>query len=304
MFFHGSPSRIVVQAEMVPYIWYLMKYLHAKWMKQTLIALFMILAGICYSCSRQNEEGLFFGREKTGVIDLKESDAGGVGADKEAGGESRSADDQDGSLPEERRSPEDGTLADAGREPDEGGAFGENPTADKNGISDENSGESAWSDTCFVHICGAVADPGVYELPGDSRIYQAVEAAGGLLPEADERLLNLAAPIVDGMKITVFTREEAGSVSEADVISVPATSPLSGLPGIGNTGSENRSGQVNINTAGKDELMTLKGIGESRAEDIIAYREKHGFFQKIEDIMKVPGIKDGAFQKIKDDITV
>jgi len=62
--------------------------------------------------------------------------------------------------------------------------------------------------------------------------------------------------------------------------------------------------KVNLNTAGKEQLMTLTGIGESRAEDIIRYRQEHGPFERIEDIMNVSGIKEGAFQKIKDSITV
>ncbi len=139
---------------------------------------------------------------------------------------------------------------------------------------------------CFVHICGAVERPGVYELLEGSRVFQAVELAGGFLPEADESGLNLAALISDGMKILVLTREEAETASAQEG------------EGAG------KQGKVNINTASEKELMTLKGIGESRAKDIIAYREKHGRFSKIEDIMQVPGIKDGAFQKIKDDITV
>ncbi|MDO5349063.1 MAG: ComEA family DNA-binding protein [Lachnospiraceae bacterium] len=287
-----------------------MKYLHAKWMKLVLTALFMILAGICYSCSRQTGEELFFSRGKTGVIALSESSAGNEKEEsgKEGGQSAEDGFGQEGDqdFGENRISGQnaDEDLFSEIQDPNGSEASGKSQGSGEGLDDSRSSRESASADTCFVHICGAVARPGVYELAGESRIYQAVEAAGGLLPEAEERLLNLAAPIVDGMKITVFTKEEARSVSEADVISLPASSLQPGLAGTGSTGSENGTRQININTAGKDELMTLKGIGASRAEDIIAYREKHGFFQKIEDIMKVPGIKDGAFQKIKDDITV
>lgn len=157
--------------------------------------------------------------------------------------------------------------------------------------------------SCFVHICGAVNVPGVYELPRGSRIYQAVDMAGGFLPEADQSFLNLARPVADGMKITVLTIQEAQTAVQDQGISFPGNE--AGLPGDGQTGGALAEKiKVNINTAGKEELMTLRGIGASRAEDIIAYREKHGSFQKIEDIMKVSGIKDAAFEKIKDDITV
>lgn len=153
--------------------------------------------------------------------------------------------------------------------------------------------EESAADGCFVHICGAVYCPGVYFMPRGSRIYQLVEEAGGFLPEADQAYLNLASPVSDGMKVTVLTQKEAETAPEDIGIVFPSVQ-----------GQSSPEAKININTAGKEELMSLRGIGESRAEDIIAYREKHGFFQKIEDIMKVSGIKDAAFEKIKENITV
>lgn len=138
--------------------------------------------------------------------------------------------------------------------------------------------------TCFVHICGEIVNPGVYELPEGSRIFEAVEAAGGFTDLASEASLNLASVISDGMQIVILNREEVRERQEA--------------------AEYLEAGLVNLNTASKEQLMTLPGIGESRAEDIIRYREESGGFQTIEDIMKVSGIKDAAFQKIKDSITV
>ena len=137
---------------------------------------------------------------------------------------------------------------------------------------------------CFVHICGEVNAPGVYELPEGSRIFEAVEAAGGFTEEASEESLNLAGVISDGMQIVILSEDEAKRQLEAEEYMA--------------------SGLVNINTASKEQLMTLPGIGESRAEDILRYREESGGFETIEDIMKVSGIKDAAFQKIKDSIVV
>lgn len=137
---------------------------------------------------------------------------------------------------------------------------------------------------CYVHVCGEVNTPGVYELPEGSRIFEAVDAAGGFTAEAAESSLNLAETIADGMQLVVLNKEEAQNAAEIAV--------------------EQAAGLVNINKASKEQLMTLPGIGESRAEDILRYREESGGFQKIEDIMKVSGIKDAAFQKIKDSITV
>lgn len=137
---------------------------------------------------------------------------------------------------------------------------------------------------CFVHICGEVEKPGVYELEEGSRVFQAVEAAGGFTEEASQSSMNLAETIADGMQIVILSKEEAEAVQAA--------------------AEESAAGLVNINQASKEQLMALPGIGESRAEDIIRYREESGGFQRIEDIMKVSGIKDAAFQKIKDSITV
>lgn len=139
-----------------------------------------------------------------------------------------------------------------------------------------------------VDVSGCVVNPGVYMMPEGSRVYEAVEYAGGFLPEADKAYLNLAAVVIDGQKLLVLSKEEAATASKSQWQS-----------------SENEtSGKVNINTATKEELMTLSGIGESRAKSIINYRESHGGFSAIEDIMNVSGIKEAAFEKIKDSICV
>lgn len=152
------------------------------------------------------------------------------------------------------------------------------------------------TESIVVHICGAVVNPGVYELPKGSRIFQAVEAAGGFQEEAGQDFLNQAALLSDGVKLYVPTMEEMedirGNLSESFWENTSE--------GI----SEENSGLVNINTADEEELCTLTGIGSGKARSIIDYRENNGNFQKIEDIMKVEGIKDGLFRKIRDSITV
>ncbi len=153
--------------------------------------------------------------------------------------------------------------------------------------TDSETGEELSS--IFVYVCGEVNSPGVYELPAGSRLYEAVEAAGGFTEDADDRVHNLALPLKDGTQVTIYSRFEAETL--------PAALRY-GASG------DNGSGLVNINTASKTELMTLPGIGEAKAEDIIRYRENNGDFKTIEDIMKVSGIKDSGFQKIKDRITV
>ncbi len=134
----------------------------------------------------------------------------------------------------------------------------------------------------YVYVCGAVACPGVYTLSPDDRVVNAIEAAGGVTQQAYIVNLNLAGTVSDGMRI--YVPDSSGALDNPDG---GATQSL-----------------ININTATRAELMTLPGIGQSRADDIIAYRKSNGSFRQIDDIMQVPGIKEGAFSKIKDYITV
>lgn len=153
---------------------------------------------------------------------------------------------------------------------------------------------------CYIHICGAVSHPGVYCLEAGSRIFQAVEAAGGFTKEAAEGYLNMAEPVTDGMKIIVPKQEELSGLEIYGMEGENAGSFVKEPGGSRQAGVE----LVNLNTASKEELMTLTGIGESRAEDIIRYRETYGPFETIEDVMQVTGIKDAAFEKIREEITV
>ena len=143
--------------------------------------------------------------------------------------------------------------------------------------------EESTSPELFVHVCGCVRRPGLYRLEAGSRIMQAVEAAGGFDKKADQEVWNLAAPLEDGMQIRIPAKGEKGEKPES---------------------ANDSSSLVNINTASAAELITLKGIGEGRAKDIVDYREQNGSFHRIEDIKSVPGIGPGIYEKIKEAITV
>ena len=173
-------------------------------------------------------------------------------------------------------------------------------------LSDASSEETK---TLVVHICGAVSAPGVYELPAGSRIIDAVEVGGGFLPEAEEACCNLAEEIVDGCQIYIMTKTESCVDGQTEKKAGIQTSPDSDMQTTdrnvrSNSATALENGLVNLNTADVAALMTLPGIGESRAKAIISYREQHGAFAQIEDIMKISGIKQAAFSKIKDKITV
>ena len=146
----------------------------------------------------------------------------------------------------------------------------------------------------FVDVCGAVANPGVYEMDADSRVFQVIEAAGGFLPEAASASVNQAQPVSDGQQIYVPTQEE---VEEG---TMPAAIQQTETAG----DSDTAGGVVNINTADADTLKSLSGIGDAKAQAILAYREEYGTFSIIEEIMQVPGIKESTFSAIKDKITV
>ena len=142
---------------------------------------------------------------------------------------------------------------------------------------------------CYVYICGAVEQPGVYALPEGSRIYEVIQEAGGLSDDADVTLVNQAEVVSDGMMIRIYTIEEAETLLKTNGVSESAQS---------------KDGRIDINTATAAELMTVPGIGSSKANAIIDYRETYGAFSCIEDLMKVPGIKDGIFQQMKEHIKV
>ena len=172
---------------------------------------------------------------------------------------------------------------------------GEGETARASG--GDSAGEQADSgkDTVFVYVCGAVKSPGVYELDSGGRVFEAIGLAGGVTGEAAPELINQARIVTDGERIYVPNR------TEADAYSSGAEGTGTDIAGIVD---ENGKKKININTAGKDELMELTGIGEAKAESILRYREEHGSFQSIEELMQIEGIKEGVFNKIKDDITI
>ena len=132
----------------------------------------------------------------------------------------------------------------------------------------------------YVYVCGAVEQEGVYKLPAGSRIYEAVEMAGGFREDAAKSEVNQAEVLVDEARVYVPTFAETFA------------------------GEAENDGKINLNKATKEELMTLPGVGASRAESIIQYRNENGGFKSIDEIMLISGIKEGLFEKIKDLIKV
>ena len=177
-----------------------------------------------------------------------------------------------------------------------------------------------------VDIKGYVENPGVYELDKDSRVIDVINKAGGLKEDANTEYINLSKKIVDEMVIIIYSNSDLeefkqtekeiiyieyecvcpdnindACISEKDVVNTNNTQEASKTKEEINTESLEDT-KISINKSTKDELMTLNGIGESKAKAIIEYREKNGEFKSLEDVMDVPGIGEAVYSKIKDNI--
>ena len=167
-------------------------------------------------------------------------------------------------------------------------------------IDNEEMAENDENSRPFVvFVTGEVNNPGVYELDEGSRVIDAIVAAGGYTNQADENYVNLASRIQDEEMLYI------PSINEVEEMKNGESTDLE-LKFKGNTSNKDEKSEsselININKASKEELMTLPGIGESKAEKIISYREQNGGFNSTEDIMQISGIKDGMYNKIKDRI--
>ena len=174
--------------------------------------------------------------------------------------------------------------------------FNQNKTEDYSGVSFSNisnetnnkdeKAEKRHDEKIFVDVKGAVKHPGVFETTKDKRVKDLIEEAGGLLDDADTSTLNLSQKVKDQMVIYVLKHgEKPKQISD------------------GGSSSSNTD-VININTANKEQLMKISGVGKTKAEAIISFREKNGDFKKKEDITKVRGIGKATFEKIKDKIEV
>ena len=235
--------------------------------------------------------------------------------------------DTEGS-PGENDGDSEGNGQDAGSRSQDPATETDPQEADGTGTAGEAPADGADSgepELIYVFVCGAVAQEGVYELPAGSRVYQAVEAAGGYAADADTSYINQADPVTDAQKLEIPTAEEAKKLREEAALAAEnrqtETEPGSGAEpdgaaaGYANNGAgqvNNGAGQaddaaarlININTADEATLQTLPGIGAAKAASIVRYREANGGFSSIEEIKKVSGIGDITYENIKGCITV
>lgn len=166
------------------------------------------------------------------------------------------------------------------------------PTAEKEDFLEQ---ETLESERLVVYICGAVNQPGVYELSADSRLYEAVTLAGGFSPEADAAYHNLARNLSDGERIYILSTAETKLLTTGQQVAGEEGKQED------SSGSETK---INLNTATAEQLTSLPGIGEAKALAILEYRKNAGGFANTEEIMNVSGIGEAMYEKIKDKIMV
>ena len=279
----------------------------------------LILCGILFltgltGCKSREAQFLIEGlQEEKAEVDAESSEEKTSGQkskkdtdEKKADTEDRQNDDGSSAEFRKKQAESDGSDAGNGTGSDSG-----KHTSD----ADIDNGSEAVSDKemqqamIYVDVCGAVANPGVFQLAAGSRVFQAIEAAGGYLPEAALTCVNRAGVLTDGQQLYILTQEEMErqGLDPAEMAKA-SDGQMNGSAGTGqNTGMAaqvQQDNRININTADEAQLTTLTGIGATRAQAIIAYREENGPFAAIEDIMNVQGIKEGTFAKIKDEIVV
>ncbi len=153
-------------------------------------------------------------------------------------------------------------------------------------------------DTVFVDIKGEVQKPGLYEVPLNQRVMDIINAAGGLTEQADTSTINLSKKVEDQMVIIV------SKVGDSESTLVENDARISSNDALVSKSAQKGTGPISINGASKEELMSLNGIGEARANAIITYRNSHGGFKTIEELMEVKGIGESLFSKIKEHITL
>ena len=174
----------------------------------------------------------------------------------------------------------------------------------------EEKKEEEKKEMVLVDIKGEIINPGIYSLEKDSRVIDVINSAGGLTENADTSVINLSKKIIDEMVIIIYSKNQVADFIKTKEIEKELQNKCNQIDEnyLVNNACINDTnqiqGKVSINTGTLEELMTLKGIGESKAIDIITYREQNGPFQNIEDIKNITGIGDSIYASIKEDITL
>jgi competence protein ComEA len=253
-----------------------------KYVMIGIIGVLLLITGICYSCAYKNEEPTLGLITSLTGNDNKKSDYNQTSEDNQT--------TKDKQTTEDNRIPDNKQISDNRQ------TSNDNYSTEKQGTSDSASeGSTLLTSDIYVHLCGAVMQPGVYQVPEQSRVIDLIEQAGGLAKEAAGDYINQAQQVTDGQRIYIPTKEEVKELSAVTDFLVDESN---------NEVSSPSKKLININLADTKELMELPGVGEAKAASIIEYRTANGGFQTIEELMKIPGIKEGLFNKVSSFISV
>ena len=175
------------------------------------------------------------------------------------------------------------------------GIVSEDSSQDSESANTKTSSQNT-TESIYVDIEGEVLHPGVYTATSKTRVFEIVEKAGGFTEQADPALINQAEVVTDGEKITVPAKGSEGGTGD--------TGDAGKLASAESSGGNQSSGLININTAGLELLQQIPGVGPATAQKIVDYRNQNGRFKKTEDLMKVSGIGEKTFEKMREGITV
>lgn len=251
--------------------------MNKKFITIGMTCLLLLIAGVCYSCTFKNNDS------QVEFVESKKNGNSNISGENNNKLDAKTAEGKKSGNVNISMQPESRTTA---------------SDKVKNSSTTKISGQNT---IIYVHICGAVKNPGVYHALEGARLFDFIKLAGGLTKAADGNYTNQAQKVSDGQRIYIPTRNEVKKLSTGEY--------MAGADSNGKTKSESQETSedkilVNINEADADKLMELPGIGQAKADKIIEYRSANGNFKKIEDIMNIPGIKEGLFQKISPYITV
>lgn len=240
------------------------------WIKMSFYMLLILICGMCYSCSRKDkDEPLVSFNQETAADTILEEDK-----------EREGILDSDDNLPETQVQEDSSIKEDA---------------SIKIEVSEDTK------NIIYIHLCGAVVREGIYKVAENTRLFQVIELAGGLSEDAAGAYVNQAVAVQDGQRIYIPNMTEVEELTlDYGVLSATTQNASENQVGL----LSELSNQVNINTATIEELMTLTGIGESKAKSIIEYREQNNGFQSLEELMNISGIKESSYNKIVDRITI
>lgn len=239
---------------------------------------FFLISGICYSCAYNNKD-----TSATLVTSLTENG------------------EQSGAQNNTKEESMEQELQESVSKEQEDNLQSSEELNSKALAPEEQKGQEISKDEAliYVHICGAVANPGVYEAVSGSRLFDFIALSGGLTKDAADDYINQAQSVCDGQRIYIPTQDEVKELPVTEYAAGQSQSAFTEPDSVNQTGDKDTSSKkINVNLANAEELMSLPGIGQAKAKSIIDYRTTNGSFKTIEDLMNIPGIKEGLFNQI------